>query len=77
MALITEDDLLEYFHCQREVILNSMDIVSSFNLDSLGLFNFIIFLEDKSGVDMFNNNIDIDVLTSLDSINDFISYLKK
>ena len=43
MALITEDDLLEYFHCQREVILNSMDIVSSFNLDSLGLFN----LRDK------------------------------
>ena len=71
---IKEEDLEEYFQLdQNKMIEKEEDIIKKFGLDSLGIFNFILFLEERSGVEFFSNDVDVHDLKSLNRINNFIS----
>ena len=75
---IKDKDLEEYFQLdQNKKIEKEEDIIKKFDLDSLGIFNFILFLEERSGVEFFSNDIDVYDLKSINRINNFISKHKQ
>ena len=53
-------------------INNDTNLIEVLRLDSLGIFNFVLSLEEITGADLYNNNIDNHDITTINNINNFI-----
>jgi acyl carrier protein len=75
--MITISTINSFRICDQSTLTQETNLIEFLNLDSMGIFEFIVFLEEETGVELFNNNIDIDNIKSIDAINSFIDNIGK
>lgn len=74
--MITIELVKEFKDTDGKTLNNQTDLVDFFTLDSLGIFELIVYLEEKTNLELFNNDIDIENIKNIDSLNKFIENIK-
>lgn len=67
--ILVEEILLPY---KIDEIKTDQNLIKQFGIDSIQLMELIVYLEDEYKVSFEEENLDINVLNSVDSIADFV-----
>ncbi len=72
MRLINKEDITRFANNEQLDFDNDTNLINILNLDSLGIFNFVLYLEETTTIDFFNNNVDNSDIKTIECINQFI-----